>query len=120
MKKIRNIYLIIVLLILLLPIIFFNTEDNSISKIDNRKLTENPFETSFLKTDFNKDFFNNLKNYIKDRIGLRENMIKYYTVLNDKIFGKMVHPSYSYGEDGYVFGLELRQVKSIMNFMKFL
>ena len=104
MKKIRNIYLIIVLLILLLPIIFFNTEDNSISKIDNRKLTENPFETSFFKTDFNKDFFNNLKNYIKDRIGLRENMIKYYTVLNDKIFGKMVHPSYSYGEDGYVFG----------------
>lgn len=104
MKKIRNIYLFIVLLILLLPIIFFNTETNSISKIDNRKLTENPFELNNLKINFNQKVFPNFENYIKDRIGFRDNVIKYYTVFNDKIFGEMVHPSYSYGKDGYVFG----------------
>lgn len=104
MKKIRNIYLFIVLLILLLPIIFFNTETDSISKIDNRKLTENPFELSELSTSLNQKVFPNLENYVKDRIGFRDNMIEYYTLFNDNFFRKMVHPSYSYGKDGYVFG----------------
>ena len=31
-------------------------------------------------------------------------MITAYTVLNDRLFGKMVHPIYEYGKDGYVFG----------------
>ena len=38
------------------------------------------------------------------RIGFRSKMIRAYTILNDKLFGKMVHPSYSYGKEGYVFG----------------
>lgn len=31
-------------------------------------------------------------------------MIRSYTILNDKLFGKMVYPIYSYGKEGYVFG----------------
>ena len=30
-------------------------------------------------------------------------MILGYTLLNDKVFGKMVHPTYTYGQDGYIF-----------------
>lgn len=45
-----------------------------------------------------------IENYVNDRIGFRDEMILGYTVLNDRLFGKMVHPSYSYGKDGYVFG----------------
>lgn len=48
-----------------------------------------------------------IENYVNDRIGFRDEMILGYTVLNDKLFGKMVHPSYSYGKDGYVFGAGL-------------
>ncbi len=42
--------------------------------------------------------------YVNDRIGLRDEMILGYTLINDFAFNKMVHPSYSYGKDGYVFG----------------
>ena len=30
-------------------------------------------------------------------------MISAYTLMYDKVFGEMVHPSYTYGKDGYVF-----------------
>ena len=38
---------------------------------------------------------------------LENEMILDYTILNDKLFGEMVHPSYTYGKDGYVFGAEI-------------
>lgn len=97
MKIIKCISIILFALILIVPVCFFNTDSNSVSTIDNRKLTENPMT---LKGDLT----NNIQNYVNDRIGFRDEMITAYTVLNDRIFGKMVHPSYSYGKDGYVFG----------------
>lgn len=89
-------------MILLIPILTFNTEENAISEIDNRALAVNPF-TEESSEDFTKD----VENYVNDRIGLRNEMILAYTVLNDRLFGKMVHPSYTYGKDGYVFGAGL-------------
>ena len=44
-----------------------------------------------------------IENYVQDRIGLRSQMISAYTLMYDKVFGEMVHPSYTYGKDGYVF-----------------
>lgn len=86
--------------IVLLPIIFFNFVPDSVSHIDNRKLAENPFTTE-------GDLTENIENYINDRIGFRDSLISAYTILNDKLFDKMVHPSYTYGKDGYVFGSKL-------------
>lgn len=50
------------------------------------------------------DLTNNIEGYLNDRIGFRDKQIYYYTILNDKLFGKMVHPSYTKGKDGYIFG----------------
>ena len=97
MKIIKIISIILFSLIIILPICFLNTEENSVSAIDNRVLTENPFTLEGDLTD-------NIQSYINDRIGFRDEMITAYTVLNDRAFGKMVHPSYTYGKDGYVFG----------------
>lgn len=97
MKILRIISIILFAAIVITPLVFFNTESNSISTIDNRKLTENPFK---LKGDLTA----NIQNYVNDRIGFRDEMITGYTILNDRLFGKMVHPSYTYGKDGYVFG----------------
>ncbi|EGQ78353.1 hypothetical protein HMPREF9094_2402, partial [Fusobacterium animalis ATCC 51191] len=38
-----------------------------------------------------------------DRIGGRERIINLYTELNDKVFNLLVHPTYTYGKDGYIF-----------------
>ena len=82
--------------------IFFNFTPQAISEIDNRMLAENPF-----KNNTEGDLTKNIENYVNDRIGFRDEMILSYTVLNDKLFNKMVHPSYTYGKDGYVFGAGL-------------
>ena len=59
--------------------------------------------TSNLTGDLTKD----LENYVNDRIGFRDEMILGYTLLNDRLFGKMIHPAYTYGKEGYVFGTGL-------------
>lgn len=43
MKKIQYLGIFLFLTILLVPVLSFNLEPNSISTIDNRKLAENPF-----------------------------------------------------------------------------
>ncbi len=98
MKKTTQIISIILFFsIILTPIFFFNFKPDTISEIDNRKLAENPFTQEGSLTT-------NIGNYISDRIGFRNEMISAYAIFNDKLFNKMVHPTYSYGKDGYVFG----------------
>lgn len=99
MKIFRSIVIVVFAAVIFVPIVLFNWEPNSVSTIDNRVLTENPFTRP--TTD---DLTNDIESYVSDRIGLRDEMILSYTVLNDRAFGKMVHPSYTYGTDGYVFG----------------
>ncbi|WP_300408495.1 hypothetical protein [Lagierella sp.] len=97
MKKFKLIFIILFILIILAPLMAFNIKPNSISQIDNRALTENPFTLE-------GDLTQNIESYVNDRLGFRDEMITSYTVLNDRLFNKMVHPSYTYGKDGYVFG----------------
>ena len=104
MKALRIVIVSLFLAVLILPMVYFNDKPNSISEIDNRKLTENPFTLEGDLTD-------NIENYVNDRIGFRDDIITSYIVLNDKLFNKMVHPSYKYGKDGYVFGAGLTTSK---------
>lgn len=97
MKLLKITSIILFVAIIITPLCYFNIETNSVSDIDNRMLTENPFTLE-------GDLTNNIQNYVNDRIGFRDEMITAYTVLNDRVFGKMVHPSYTYGKDGFVFG----------------
>lgn len=109
MKIVKIISIILFFVIVVTPLCFFNTQTNSVSVIDNRRLTENPFSIE-------GDLTENIQNYINDRIGFRDEIITAYTVLNDKVFGKMVHPSYKYGKDGYVFGAGLTTVNNFGDF----
>lgn len=99
MKVLKSITILLFCAVLLLPLIFFNFEEESVSAIDNRLLAGNPFDN-----DGQGDLTMRIENYVNDRIGFRDKMIQGYTVLNDRVFNKMVHPSYSYGKNGYVFG----------------
>ena len=97
MKFFRTMTIILFTVIIAVPIIFFNFSRDAISDIDNRKLADNPFESD-------GDLTKNIESYINDRIGFRDKMILAYTIINDRLFNKMVHPIYTYGKDGYVFG----------------
>ena len=101
MKWIRIIALIVFAAAIVAPLAHFNTTPEAVSEIDNRILAENPF-------GLDGDLTLNIQNYVNDRIGFRDEMITAYTVLNDKLFHKMVHPIYTYGKDGYIFGAGLK------------
>lgn len=89
-------------LLLMIPVVTFNREENVISGIDNRELTNNPFGSNY-NADEGVDLTEGIENYLEDRIGFRDEMIYGYTVLHDKAFNQLVHPTYTYGKDGYVF-----------------
>ena len=108
MRYIKTMFLAIMAITLLLPLLAFNLEKDSISPIDNWKLSE--FE---LDAQDKTEMFNS---YIKDRIGFRSKSIDLYTELNDKLFGEMVHPTYTYGKNGYVF-LKLGSTEADVEFI---
>lgn len=89
-------------LVILIPALMLDTTPEVASEIDNRMLAENPFTMEPAKD--RAEFTDRAQAYISDRIGFRDEMILAYTVLNDRLFGKMSHPIYSYGKEGYVFG----------------
>lgn len=101
MKKIRMVFIALFFVLLAVPVVTFNREKDVISEIDNRKLMENPFEA--VDEEGKVDVTNNLEDYAQDRIGLRSEMITAYMNINEALFHEMVHPSYTWGKDGYVF-----------------
>lgn len=103
MKKIKIGTIIIFIVLLFIPILKFNWKENVVSEIDNRTLTNNPLGPNYQPENDDDDLTNAIENYLQDRIGFRDQMIYLYTVANDKLFDKMVHPTYTYGKDGYVF-----------------
>lgn len=99
MKKLKIFFIVIFFMLLAIPVVTFRTEENAVSEVDNRMLAANP--VSAIREG--EDATQAIENYVNDRIGLRNEMIELYTVGHDKIFHEMIHPSYVYGKDGYVF-----------------
>lgn len=99
MRYIKIITIILFFVLLLIPVAAFNWEEDSVSEIDNRMLANNPFNDD--RT--NKDLSDCIDSFVQDRIGFRDSIISSYTIINDKLFHKMVHPAYDYGKNGYVF-----------------
>lgn len=102
MKKLRIFVSICFFLLLLFPVITLNWKENVVSKIDNRILTNSPFGSNY-ELENGMDLTEGIESYLEDRIGFRDTMIYGYTVLNDSLFHEMVHPTYMYGKDGYIF-----------------
>lgn len=103
MKKLRICMSICFFLLLLLPIITLNRKENVVSEIDNRTLANNPFSPAYEPENGEFDLTEGIESYLEDRIGFRDDMIYGYTVLNDSLFHEMVHPTYMYGRDRYIF-----------------
>lgn len=101
MKTIQWITVVLFALVILVPLAAFRWEPGVASEIDNRMLAENPFSPG--AREKGGDLTEDIESFVNDRIGFRDEMILAYEVLNDKLFQQMVHPSYTYGQDGYVF-----------------
>ena len=102
MKKYYLTTIVLFFLLLAIPMLAFNREENVRSEIDNRMLTNNPFGENEEHSG-GRGLSEALMDYVADRIGFRSDMIRQYTAFHDRVFGIMIHPSYVYGKDGYVF-----------------
>lgn len=96
MKRVYIFRIIIFILILAIPVLTINFKSEQISEIDNRNLIE-------ISDILAGDFTTNAETFIEDRIGFRTTMINTYTKAMNSLFNYMIHPSYQYGQDGYVF-----------------
>lgn len=108
MRYIKLSFLIIFLLMIFIPLCTFNVTENDISEIDNKTLINFPFGANQNGTgDLTKD----VETYVQERIGFRNDMILANQRIQDILFDEMVHPNYTYGQDGYVFGKFSENIK---------
>ncbi len=89
-------YLLCFLLFMLIPLCLSNTKRNVKSDFDNRVLLNLP---KFGEAGYEKK----IKAYLQDRIGLRDQIVTVYQLLNSFVTGELTHPLYTYGQDGYMF-----------------
>ncbi len=101
MKTIKIIIVCLFSLVLIIPLALFNFKPKAVSETDNRMLAENPFSPEMWGSG---KFTDNFDNYVRDRIGLREEMILAKSLLYDVFFGELVHPMYTAGKNDYLFG----------------
>ena len=99
-KVIRVVFILIFVFSLGLSLVFMNTEKDAVSEIDNKVLTNNPL---IYGVDEGQDLTEALEIYVSERIGGRAARILTDTIVNDKLYDEMIHPTYEYGKDGYVF-----------------
>lgn len=115
MKRIKAIFTIITVLLLLIPLLFVNNKKDMISDITNAMLPEITGREWLMPSKFDE--------YINARIGFHDEAIDFYLRSNDMVFGELLHPSYAYGKNGYVFGTYNEEVideEFINNFCKYL
>ncbi len=101
MKGVKVFTLIVFFAMIAVPLALFNFKPDAVSDVDNRKLAPSPFSAS---ADNSKRWTVRTEEFVNDRIGLRNQMLQGYCMINDLAFHKMAHPSYSYGKNSYVFG----------------
>lgn len=94
-KAFDGLFITLVMACMLVPLALTNNEEKARSDIDNRELAEVP------KLD-DVNFTSELECYLQDRIGLRNQMVNTYQILNDALFNELSHPIYMYGKDGYI------------------
>lgn len=101
MKKIRYLFLLLAILIILIPTLKTNTQEGLMSEVTNSYLTE-------LNTEEGLDPAN-INLYLADRIGYHDQVLTAYQILNSLAFGVLDHPHYQYGEDQYIYSRSINR-----------
>ncbi|SEC12693.1 hypothetical protein [Paenibacillus sp. GP183] len=104
MKAHRVFNIIMVILFALListPLIFINKTTGKVSIAENRVLSGFPNFTvsNKLNTHFNKEF----ESWFNDNLGFRDNFVKWNTIIQYKLFGKLTKSDTLIGKDQWLY-----------------
>ena len=108
---INIITIVVFLACLLIPVAFMNFKTDQVSAVDNKKLIE--LSDIGHRSSIDKD----AETYISERIGFRDAMLTAYITANDRFFNTLIHPTYTYGKDGYIF-FHMSDEKLDKNYLK--
>lgn len=89
-------FVTLVFLMLITPAFLTNVKSNQVSNMDNRMLSDFP---NLIEDDFTLE----MENYLKDRVGLRTQLITLYQEVTNIVFHVLSHPSYMYGADNQIY-----------------
>lgn len=105
MKKIINVFFIVgIFTMMFIPFLCMDRRTEVVSEIDNRRLAEAPV---FGKEGFTSDY----EQFMEDRIGFRDKMVNGYAIFNSIVANELTHPSYTYGQNGYIFFVMHNNIK---------
>lgn len=102
MKKLKIYFISLFIIAILFPLIFMNNKQKQVSSIDNDFLPDFP-KCEFEKFSQISSCLKKFENYLNKRIGFRENLTKFHSILSLKLFDNLEHPLYSSGKNGYIF-----------------
>ncbi|WP_026509083.1 alginate O-acetyltransferase AlgX-related protein [Butyrivibrio sp. LC3010] len=117
-KILKKIYICGFAIMLLLPLIFINRDENAISEQENRTLSGFPK----LRKDggFNKELPTDIENYLNDRLGFRDQIISLNALMQYHVFGRMENGKrYRLGPDGEFNIIENDMVETYQHFNLF-
>ncbi len=94
--------IIIFAMVIYLPLIFFNTDPQKISVIENKRLASFPkFRTADGKLNYS--FLSEFEAYINDNIGFKQEAVVEDITVSYKLFHKLKVPNYILGKDENLF-----------------
>ena len=109
-KLIQIAYISIILLLMLIPIFFFNIKED-ISITENRTLAKKP--------EFNEKLFSSCDSYIQDRFGGRNKYVKFANFIDYKILNKRILNERAFkGKNNFFYLIEYGDGYNIMDFYK--
>ena len=102
----KKVFMILLGLILILPLLTMNLEEDQVSQLDNRPLTtldrkKGEEEEIRLPIDFSQ-YSAMFEDYLSDRIGFREEMLSLYGNGFNSLFHVLKHANYEYGVEDEV------------------
>lgn len=106
-RKIADIiFSLLFIMMITIPLLCINTEEYVESEIENRALTSWP------GLGFNKEYNDWYLHYAEDRIGFREDAIKFFTKMNHNLFHEFSEELHMYGKEEYVFPADEGYIQS--------
>ncbi len=100
MRKILDIlFCLLFVVLLVIPLALTNFKKNQASERDNAYLPEIDWEENVSV----RERIEQVEEYYNKRVGLRNEALDAYVLLNDKLFSLMDHPTFMYGKNHYVF-----------------
>ncbi|MBP2242346.1 hypothetical protein J2Z40_002920 [Cytobacillus eiseniae] len=113
--KVYNLITIIIFLgVIFIPLFTVNTTSGRISTTENRALASFP---SFKMGDnrFNAKFIQEFEKWFNDNMGLRDQLVKFNTIMQYKLFGQLTKKDVIIGKDNWVFYVTDDIIKDFQN-----